>query len=60
MNKLPFRMSDDGPEETKCWFTVCCNCDWEEDEYHAFQDDCTVSECPECGSDDIEDRWEWA
>ena len=58
MNNLPHRTSEDGPEEQKFWFTVCGNCGWEEDEYHATQDDCMISECPDCGSDDIEDKWE--
>lgn len=59
MNNLPHRMSEDGPEERKMWFTRCTSCCWSEDEYHAFQDDCTIEKCPECGSDDIVDSWEW-
>lgn len=47
--------------ESKVWFTVCRgkSCDWEEEDFHAYRDDCHVTECPKCGCDDVSDESEY-
>lgn len=45
--------------EQKVFFTACRSCGWEDTESHAEQADCTVAECPSCGSDHIEDKTEY-
>jgi NMD protein affecting ribosome stability and mRNA decay len=58
MSKAFFRMSDDGPDTKRVWFTLCASCGWEEDESHEFQSECNISVCPKCGSDDVIDESE--
>lgn len=49
--------------EEKVYFTACnangVGCGWEDSESYRDVADCTVSECPDCGCDDITDRSEW-
>jgi len=51
-----FRLSDDGPESVKKWFTQCLNCGWETAIGVLERDDLDVAECPECGSDNVTDE----
>lgn len=44
------------PKEERFYRTCCQKCDWCDDETYKSQADCTVSVCPECGSDDVEDE----
>lgn len=59
MERPDYRFSDEGPEEQLLWFTSCKDCHWEDDECHRSQSDCTISSCPECKSENIEDSQEW-
>ena len=49
--------------ETLVFFTVCnangVGCGWEDTESYEDPADCTISECPECGCDDVIDRKEY-
>lgn len=54
-----FRMSDEGPEQKLKFRTVCQDCSWADDRLYDEWCDCTISICPECGSDNIVDEREW-
>jgi hypothetical protein len=55
---LPPRMSEDGPDldERTVWVTCCRSCGWEDSEAYECQGDCTIANCPECGSDHLVDE----
>lgn len=41
--------------EQKLYFTVCKHCKWEAAEGAPTPGECYVDECPDCGSDYLED-----
>lgn len=45
------------PEESPGkWQTQCQCCEWKSEDTVPYQNECEISECPECGSDDVIDN----
>lgn len=56
--KLPYIEND--YIEAPIFFCTCQHCQWEDDTAYGCEEDAQLSECPECGSEDILITKDWA
>lgn len=54
MNHPAFYFDEPEPKRG-AWRTVCLDCEWQDLLVVSYQDECEITECPECGSEHIED-----
>lgn len=55
IHRLPLEFYEPGEEQRGRWQTQCSCCEWVADITVPYQNECEVTECPECGSDDVAD-----